>query len=223
MFQEDEILICKQEHPSNIELMDMLAENRSQNAQSWRDQNIGLLEKSIQEIKESIEKEYQRRYDLKKKEIQDRVFHQFGDLLKQFGKEIEEYIKLIPPERQQLHASLSAEIQKPAKNQQQINISKTTTPSSVFQEDFSKIISQMQADGVNTNSMTIIADRAMFYHDQVFFQGNSVSVETRMRNKLSGTIDSITKGEIEISFKDNSVLSISDIDLKEGRVVLYPA
>jgi hypothetical protein len=91
------------------------------------------------------------RYDEKQKELLEQVYRQFADLLRCSGREIEVYVRSLPPAKQATFAMIRDQSFK-IPNARTHRSVPAPTPAQMASEDLTTVISQFVADGDNSSS-----------------------------------------------------------------------
>ena len=68
--------------------------------------------------------------------------------------------------------------------------------------------------------MTIMADDCMYHRGEIYFKGSNIFIKSKSGKMFPVLLESITKTEIYVLFKDNTSITVSEEDLKTGKVVI---
>jgi hypothetical protein len=99
------------------------------------------------------------------------------------------------------------------------------SPEEAFDTDFTAIISEWEAAGRDPSKEVILADGCFMYHGHVFAVDEQVRAKTRIEGRyMEAKVTAVTTAEIELTFRDHSIVSIDRDLLVSGAVAfLLPA
>ena len=207
-------------------ITELIAAERKKSSEKWCDENIGLFGAAIDKIKNDLKSKLENEYQEMKKDILNKVTQQLNDVLKTSAREIDEYMETLSLEKQKEYFLIIQNVQK---GKQPIPIPKieiksepknSFTQMPAFEEDITAIFNSLSAAGEDTSKMTIMADDCMYHRGEIYFKGSNIFIKSKSGKMFPVLLESITKTEIDVLFKDNTSITVSEEDLKTGKVVI---
>jgi hypothetical protein len=206
-----------------VSLFELVEEDRIQASQDWFTENMQLLEDSIQRLKAEYQAQAESAYDDKRREILDRLSRQFTELSRQSPREVEAYLAAQPQKMAKFALLQEHQSRQPKKRGARAAVP-APNPCHSAEEDLGAILSEMREAGVDINELVIFADGCFLYRGGVFCVGDRIQVETRNPGRLiQAAISAVTVAELELAFKDNTIVTLTKEQLTSRDVVLVPA
>jgi hypothetical protein len=205
-----------------LSLFQLVEEDRIRGSQEWCAKSVRLFEQSINDLKAEYQAQANSAYDEKKREILDRLCRQHQDLQRQSGCEIESYLS-VHPEKQTKLSILQDHQAKMAKKRSPKTAHPAPDPPHNADEDLQEIFAEMRQTQIDVDAMVVFADGCFLYGGRAFCVGDRIQAETRNPGKyVLGVVSAVTVAELELVFKDSTVVTLVKDDLISRRVVLTP-
>jgi hypothetical protein len=182
-----------------------------------------IWELAVERMKAEVEVEAASRLEQTKREILDRLGRQFAELMRTSPRDLDEYVQTLPLERQAIVAAVHEQSMKSTKKRpQKGQTGRERIPPNP--EALKAMIARLSESGADIAAMPVLADGCFLYRGQMYILGNAIQIATRNEgNCIQGVVASVTVAEIDISFKDGTIITVSREDLAAGTVVLIPA
>jgi hypothetical protein len=206
--------------------MRMVEDERIRASGQWKVECESILADTIRTRKEEIEEEAKAAVEDKRADLLDRVLQQFADLMRQSGREIEAYVQNSPPATQAKVRFLNDRLSRAPKKRGPRARPPQLSQKELFDTDFAKIISELEAGGEDLRNEIVLMDGCFMYQGQVFVVDDMVEAQNRLGKASQAKVTAVTTAEIELTFgastRDSSVVTIDKAQLAAGTVTLSP-
>jgi hypothetical protein len=205
-------------------LINLLANDQIRHSREWHDESVRLWDLAVDGLKSAAQTEARARYDDKKREILERVYRQFAELMRTCGREIDAYVLTLPPDKQARVAILREQCLKAPRKRGPKMVWTLSEPSQTAADDLREILSEVAASGVDPAGIILFGDGCFLYGGRLYCVGNTIQVESRNPGHCAwATVAAVTIAEIELSFREHTVMTIALEQLESKRVVFLPA
>lgn len=199
----------------------LVSDERVAHAEQWSRESISLLSAAVARIRSSVSSRIDVEYSELKRDALNEVQQQLCELLRTNAREIDEYMATLSEDKQREYTSIiqCAQRGRPPQPKHEAAAPKPGFAQlPAFQEDISAAVSALSTSGADTRSMTIMSDDCMYHRGDVYFKGSNILMRSKCGKMYPVVIDSLTKTEMDVLFKDNTSITVTDEDLRTGKV-----
>jgi hypothetical protein len=194
----------------------LVSQSRIERAHACHDESVRALDLVVDQMKADLEAECRARYDEKRREVLERLYGQFAELLHGASLEVEMFAATLPPAKQAHLATLRTRALRAAER------APRAPPPSAAREDIRAVLAELEGEQ-DFPSLVVFSDHSLLCAGRVFNVGDAVQIETRITGDLAqATVAAVTSEEVEVLFRDNTLIALAKADVVAGRVVLAP-